>query len=68
MDALKNKEMVRKSWVLEVISSMSRIIDDKIDTLEIELSSSIAKIKVECISKFDDEKFKSSSPPNVDRY
>ena len=35
---------------------MSRIIEDKIYTLEIELSSSIAKTKVECISKFDDEK------------
>ena len=61
-----NKEMVRKSRVLEVMSNMSRIIKEKIDALEVEFSSSIAKVKEECVSKIKAEKPKSSSPPNVD--
>ena len=38
----------------------------KIEQLEIELSSSIAEINDECISKIDAGKPKSSSPPNVE--
>ena len=48
------------------MSSMSRIIEDKIDTLEIELLSTIAKIKDECVWKIDAWKPKSSNSPNVD--
>ena len=48
--------MVRKNWVHEVMSNMSRLIEEKIDTLEVELSSSIAKVKNECISKIEAEK------------
>ena len=48
------------------MSNMSRLIEEKIDTLEVELSSSIAKVKDECVSKIEAEKLKSSSPPNVD--
>ena len=36
--------MVRKSWVIELMINMSRVIEDKIVTLEVELSSSIANI------------------------
>ena len=48
------------------MSNMSRIIKEKIDALEVEFSSSIAKVKEECVSKIKAEKPKSSSPPNVD--
>ena len=48
------------------MSNMSRIIEEKIDALEVEFSSSIAKVKEECVSKIKAEKPKSSSPPNVD--
>ena len=58
--------MVRKSWVLEVMSRVSTIIEEKIDSLEVELSSSITKVKDECVSNIEAEKPKSSSPPNVD--
>ena len=58
--------MVRKSWVHEVMNNMSRIIEEKIVTLEVELSTSISKVKDECVSKIETEKNKSSSPPNVD--
>ena len=58
--------MVRKSWVHEIMSNMSRLIEEEIDTLEVELSSSIAKVKDECISKIEAEKPNSSSPTNVD--
>ena len=37
-----NKEMIQKSWVIELMSNMSRVIEDKIVTLEVEFSSSIA--------------------------
>ena len=63
---LLSKEMVRKSFVYEVMSNMSRLIEEKIDTLEVELSSSIAKVKDECVSKIEAEKRKSSTSPNVD--
>ena len=63
---LLSKELVRKSFVYEVMSNMSRLIEEKIDTLEVELSSSIAKVKDECVSKIEAEKRKSSSSPNVD--
>ena len=46
----------RKSWLLEVMSNVSRIIVEKIDTLEVELSSSIAKVKDECVSKIEAKK------------
>ena len=48
--------MVRKSWVHEVMSNMSRLIEEKIDTLEVELYSSIAKVKDECVLKIKAEK------------
>ena len=47
------------------MSNMSRLIEEKIDTLEVELSSSIAKVKDECASKIEAEP-KSSSSPNLD--
>ena len=58
--------MLRKSWVIELMNNMSRMIEGKIDTLEVELSSSIAKIKDECASKIEAEEPKSSGPPNAD--
>ena len=63
---LLSKEMVRKSLAHEVMSNISRLIGEKIYTLEVELSSSIAKVKDECVSKIETEKPKSSSSPNVD--
>ena len=63
---LLSKKIVRKSWVHEVMSNISRLIEEKIDTLEVELFSSIAKIKDECVSKIEAEKLKSSSSTNVD--
>ena len=46
-----SKEMVRKSWVHEVRSNMSRLIEEKIVTLEVELSSNIAKINDDVYQK-----------------
>ena len=40
---------MRKSWVHEVMSNISRLIEEKINTLEVELSSSIAMVKDECV-------------------
>ena len=48
------------------MSSMSRIIEEKITTLVVDLSSSFANIKDECLAKIDTGKSKSSSPTNVD--
>ena len=56
---LLSKEMVRKSWVHEVMSNMSKLIEEKIDTLEVEDLD-------EVVSKIEAEKPKSSSSPNVD--
>ena len=43
--------MVRKSWALEVMSRMSRIIEGKNDTLEIELSLAMLRLKMDVHQK-----------------
>ena len=47
------------------MSNMFIVIEDKVVTLEVELSSSIAKVRDEFATKIDAVKPKSSSPPNV---
>ena len=40
---LLNKEIAGKTWIQEIVNTSGRILKEKIDILEVELSSSIAK-------------------------
>ena len=63
---LLNKEIAGKTWIREIVNTSGRILKEKIDILEVELSSSIAKVHDECLEKIDAIKPKSAGGANVD--